>query len=324
MWRAGQDNDDTIIVRRPPPKKPKKSSKRFLLIFGILAISCAGGGFAWRFLGPAPLISIDTETEAQIDAAQPCKTVVSYFALDRSIVVVDFPNLKVQGLMLDRVAALIEKAKLPRNNVLDDVALRAAIYNNGETIEDYYYGHDYKAADLAKFFRLADAEHIQLNAQEEWLRRLITQLGWLAPAVTGALITLPAATPPITEEMRAVILHHELSHGAFYTIPKYADYVAAFWNSLTEQDRTAFTDFLGKQGYDTSNTKLMYNETQAYLVFTTNPAFFNASAVGMSKTQVEGLRSGYIDGLPEFWLKDMANETLPVASAAQSCPREKG
>jgi len=234
-------------------------------------------------------------------------------------VVIDFPNLNVQGLMLDRVAALIEKAHLPRNRVLDDVELNEEIYNCGDTIASYYYGHDYKAADLRKFFTLAAADGVQLNAEELWLKGLLGQLGWLAPDAVGAIITLPGAAPPVTEEMRAVILHHEISHGAFYTIPAYEAYSIAFWNSLTDAQRADFTGFLGRQGYDSSNTNLMLNETQAYLIFTRDPLFFNASAVDMTQAQVDALRARFIASMPDFWLRPMADAALPVGPDHPVC-----
>jgi hypothetical protein len=318
MQYDGLDPDQRIRIL-PQPKR--KKTGLWVALGGALAFICvillAGGG--WFMFGRSTPIPIDTETEAQIDAAQPCDTKVSRFAPDPEIVVLDFPNLTIQGLMLDRVAALIEKAHLPRNQVLDDVDLREAIYNCGDTIESYYYGHDYKAADLARFFQLAAQQNIVLNANELWLKRLLNQLGWLDPGAVGALITLPAARPPVTEAMRAVILHHEISHGAFFTIPAYEAYAESFWDSLTDADRTAFTSFLGSEGYDTNNTNLMLNETQAYLVFTPDPQFFSAKAVGMSQAQLDTLRDGYIANMPNFWLTPMATETLPVGPTPKSC-----
>jgi hypothetical protein len=284
---------------------------------GLLIAAAAGG--AWSYFSNAATVPIDTETEAQIDAAQPCTITVSHFAADPAIVVIDFPSLTVQGLMLDRVAALIEKASLPRDRVLDDAELHEAIYNHGDTIESYYYGHDYRAADLRKFFQLADADGVTLNQNELWLKTLLKQLGWLSPGANGALITLPAAITPINQEMRAVILHHEISHGAFYTIPAYAQYATDFWNSLTQADRAAFTNFLGRQGYDTTNTNLILNETQAYLIFTRDPIFFNAAAVGMTDAQINTLRAGYIAAIPVPWLQPMANATLPIGPEPAAC-----
>jgi len=314
MPAAGLDPDERIIIR---PRR--RVGLPILLVAGLVVLAGASVA-AWLALaGPRP-IPIDTKTEAQIDATQPCSIEVSRFAADPAIVVIDFPNLTIQGLMLDRVAALIEKAHLPRDRVLDDVALYEAIYDCGDTIESYYYGHDYKAADLARFFRLAVQDKIKLNPEELWLRRLLVQLNWLTPGASGALITLPGAAPPITQEMRAVILHHELSHGAFYTTPGYAAYAAAFWSSLTQIDRDAFTNFLGREGYDTNNTNLMLNETQAYLIFTRDPLFFKASLVNMTDPQLDTLRAGYIANMPKFWLTPMANAKLPVGPPQAACP----
>jgi hypothetical protein len=312
------DTDDTVRVR------PKSKPRRPPLALGLSALGAvlalAAAGIAWSMLGRSPAIPIDTETEAQIDATQPCAIKVSRFKPDPNIVVIDFPSLTVQGLMLDRVAALIEKAHLPRDRVLDDVELHEAIYNCGDTIESYYYGHDYKAADLQKFFRLAKADGVTLNANELWLQKLLNQLGWLTQGATGAIITLPAAIPPIDQHIRAVILHHEISHGAFYTIPAYAQYATDFWNSLTPQDRADFTGFLGRQGYDTNNTNLMLNETQAYLIFTRDPMFFDSQVVNMTDAQINTLRAGYIANIPVPWLQPMANAPLPIGPEQPACP----
>ncbi len=275
----------------------------------------------WIWLARPAAIAIDVETEAQIDASQPCGGLqVSRLNADPAVVVVDFPDLTSQGLTLNRVAALVEKAGTPRDRVLDDVTLNQAIRDCGDTVESYYYGHDYKAADLARFFALSDAQGIKLNPHELWLKRLLRQLGWLRNGANGALISLPAAAPPITEEMRAVILHHEISHGAFYTLPIYQAYAEAFWRGMTPADRAAFTGFLGRQGYDTSNTELMLNETQAYLIFTRDPLFFNAAAVGMTDAAMQALRDGYIANIPVDWLRPMANAALPVAATVPACP----
>lgn len=333
MAAPAPDDDDTVRVRPSAARQSARSAKIILIAGGV---ALAIGGAALALIGAVafgtfagnrqPPIPIDTETEAQIDATNPCATKISRLDADPDIVVIDFPSLTEQGLTLNRVAALIEKANLPRDRVLDDVGLNQAINDCGETIESYYYGHDYQAADLAKFFTLADVDHIQLNPHEVWLKYLLTQLGWLSgdnltPNTTGAIITLPAATPPIDQHMRAVILHHEISHGAFYTIPAYATYATNFWNSLTPQDRAAFTSFLGRQGYDTNNTNLMLNETQAYLIFTRDPLFFNAAAVGMTRDHIETLRAGYIANIPVPWLAPMANASLPIGPPQTAmCP----
>jgi hypothetical protein len=330
---APDESDDTVRIapdKIAPGKLPRdvrigrRPLLKPLLAGAGLALVPATLAGAWFGIRPALFgrpVPIGTQTEAEVDASEPCATAVSVFALDDAVIVIDFPDLASQGLTLDRIAALVEKAHLPRDRVLTDAELTAAIQASGDTIESYYYGHDYQAADLAKFFRLADAQNIQLNTHETWLRTLLTQLGWLTQGARGAIITVPAAGTIIAPDMRAVILHHEISHGAFYTDATYRAYAESFWYSLTDSDRAAFTGFLGRQGYDTTNTELMLNETQAYLIFTRDPRFFNAAAVGMSDADIARLRTIFIANMPDFWLRPLANGALPpTAPRTTQCP----
>jgi hypothetical protein len=327
---ALDESDDTIKISHGKilhgaPIKRRRLLKPVLAGAGLALVPAALAG-AWFGVRPAvlgPSIPIGTQTEAEIDASEPRSIVVSTFALDDAVIVIDFPDLASQGLTLDRIAALVEKAHLPRDRVLTDDELTEAIRASGDTVESYYYGHDYQAADLAKFFRLAAAQNIRLNAHEAWLKTLLARLGWLHPGARGAIITVPAAGAVIAPDVRAVILHHEISHGAFYTDATYRSYVEAFWYSLTDSDRTAFTDFLGRQGYDTTNTELMLNETQAYLIFTRDPRFFNAAAVGMTDADIAKLRAIFIANMPEFWLRPLANGLLPSAAQRATQYQEK-
>lgn len=318
--RPGNE-DDTIVLRRASATAALGRRSFFYGGLGSLSVLLVAGFGVFCWERRPRLIPIGTATEAGIDSTQPCGTIVTYLAPDKSVVVIDFPSMLAQGLTLDRVAAFVEKANVPHNSVLEDAALQRAITASGETVQSYYYGHDYQAADLARFFALAGSENIALNPQELWLKRLLKQLGWLKPGATGAIITLPAAGGSISPEMRAVILRHEISHGAFYTVPEYRHYAEHFWYSLTPADRTAFTDFLGHQGYDTSLTELMLNETQAYLIFTHDPRFFNAAAIGKTEAEVEQLRQGFIANMPDFWLKPLATTPLPpVPQSMPACP----
>lgn len=221
------------------------------------------------------------------------------------MIVLDFPSLTQQGHMLNRVAALTEKARLPRDRVLTDAELDHAIRAGGDTVATFYYGHDYAAADLARFFALADRDHVALDPEEERLRALMRQLGWFEPGARGALISLSrqGADPDITPAVRATILHHELSHGAFFTTPAYAAYVRAFWaNTLTPAERTGIETFLGSEDYDTREPTLMVNEMQAYLMFTYDPRFFLPSNIGMSQERLAALQAAFRAGLPVGWL----------------------
>ena len=216
----------------------------------------------------------------------------------------DFASLREQGLMLDRVAALIEKAGLPRDRVLSDPALAQAIAARGETVETFYYGHDYSAASLRRFFVLARA----LNAEEMELRALLEQERWLRPGALGGLISIPrvGANAFVTAEARATILRHELSHGEFFTDPAYAGYVWAFWSDeLSETEREAVRRFLASEDYDGGEDELVVNEMQAYLMFTRDPGFFRPAMVGMSPERIAVIRARFLAGMAEGWLRDV-------------------
>ena len=254
-----------------------------------------------------PAFTIRSATRRQILADNPAHLAVFRYAANPNIVVLDFPSLRMQGLMLDRVAALIEKAGLPRDRVISWAHLRRTIAAGGDTISTYYYGHDYSAAALARFFAQAAAQHRTLNAQEQRLRALVARLGWLRPGVDGGLITLPrqGANKYVTGTARDVILTHELSHGEFFSNPAYRAYVRRFWHQdLTAAQRAAIRHFLGTEEYDTGDTTLMMNEMQAYLMFTRNPEFFSAHDVGMTPEQRRALESRFLAGMPVGWLRN--------------------
>lgn len=276
---------------------------------------------------PTPLFAIRTAGEAEILADEPDRLTVFRFAANPRILVLDFPSLRQQGLMLNRVAALIEKSGEPRDRVLGDAELDAAIRAAGETIETYYWGHDYRAADLARFFALADRDHVVLTPEEQELRGLLRQEGWLPGEAQGALISIPRvwSQPFIDPAVRATILHHELSHGEYFTDGVYAAFTKRFWQTcLSEDERARFRSFLGREGYDTGQEDLMMNEMQAYLMHTPDPRFFNARAVAISEDRLARLRMAFRADMPGGWLRDETPAVLtPAAATPARVPRRR-
>ncbi|KPH86584.1 hypothetical protein GLUCOINTEAF2_0202635 [Komagataeibacter intermedius AF2] len=314
MPNFAPDGDDTVLIRQPALRRIRPA----MLAAGLAAVAVLAGGALWR----ARLhthAELPVQTEASVDFHAACETHVTRLEQDRDIVIISFATLLAQGQALNRVAAFVEKAGLPHARVLDDTALAAAIRNSGASVQTYYYGHDYQAADLRRFFAQAARESIDLNPQEMWLRRLLAGMGWLQADAPGAIITLSASGAMLDGGMRAVILRHEIAHGAFFTVPAYRDYTEHFWQALPATERAGFVAFLGSEGYDTGLEALMFNEMQAYLAFTPDGRFFNAQAVGLSDTRLETLRAAFLNGMPNFWLRHLAAQPLPPASIA-ACP----
>jgi hypothetical protein len=275
----------------------------------------------------APAVpALPTADEAAILADQPEQLTEFRFAPESQVVVLDFPTLEQQGRMLNRVAALIEKAGLPRDRVLTDAELDAAINKSGDTVGSYYYGHDYPAAALARFFALADRDHVTLGEAEKRLRGMLEAWGWFAPDSRGALISLSrqGADTEITPAVRAAILHHELSHGAFFAEPAYADYVRHFWQTaLTPAERDAVRKFLGSEDYDTADEDLMANEMQAYLMFTYDPHFFLPGNIGMTEARRAELQADFRRNLPIAWLREALAPPAPVPSPVPAAATTK-
>jgi hypothetical protein len=278
-----------------------------------------------------PAFQVTTATEAEILADEPADMTMFRFSPNPAIVVLDFARLGDQAQMLNRMAVFEEKDGYPHDRLLSDQELDAAIRNGGDEPATFYYGHDYRADALIRFFSIADRDHVALTAQERRLRLLITQLGWTQPGAVGALITLPRlnADATIDPQARATILRHELSHGEYFTNPAYAAFTQHFWHDLmTEADRAGFRRFLIADHYDGGIDDLMMNEGQAYLMHTHDPRFFTAQFVGLTPARIEELRQMFMAGMPRGWLRDA---TLPppvaitpaTAAAVRRAPRAR-
>lgn len=238
------------------------------------------------------------------------------------VYVLGYESLSMQGRALNRIAAFVEWREAPKDRVLDDRALAEMMARTSENPEVLFFGHDYRATDLARFFTAARRSGIILNDAEEalkngLLRQDFLQVGqdeFVPVPPTKVLIAIPGEqadqpeTPQnesITPRMRRTILSHELSHGEFFTNPDYARYCQDFWrNILSSSQREAFTRFLSSaQHYDTQDESLLINEFQAYLAYSgTDGIFFRDDAVsGMTPLAMKKLRRRFLERSPALF-----------------------
>ncbi len=232
------------------------------------------------------------------------------------ILVIEFPTLAAQGRAFNRMAALIEKNKGPRDRVLSDEGLAKFIQQVGDTPETFYFGHDYPAEAVARFFTMAVSQQMLLNADELRLGNDLLAAGLLkeesdkliANPDRQAVVSFTAlqTDDPSTKgdetvdaRRREAILRHELSHGEFFTNAPYREHCWRFWQQLSDNHRSLLIKFLTAQGYDPRNEELMVNETQAYLMHTPDARAFNAEQLGISPEQLAQLRSRFNQGLPK-------------------------
>ena len=256
---------------------------------------------------PGPRLIFPHRGEDEILAQQALLPTAAWFAPNPLIWVVDYPDLRSQGSAFNRMAAYIEKAGLPRDRVLSDRELSAAILSDGATPETFYYGHDYRISDVVRFFAMADRQKIELSPQEELLRSLLFGARGFVNSPTGAIISIPreGSDSFVDASGRASLLRHELSHGEYFTTPAYAEFCRHFWtNEMTESDRNGFRHFLVRQGYDATDEDLLINEMQAHLMHTTDARYFNARESGLSSIRIKTLRLQFAAGMPAGWLKD--------------------
>jgi len=259
-------------------------------------------------LPPAPRI-IDARL-AEIDGLRHSGTAVYRLVENPRILLIDFPSLAEQGRAMNRLAALIEKSGMPRDRVLSEPEMAVAVPNP----DTYYLAHDYAATSLARFFSLAEAETQPLNQQERDLLALLVGAGVIVRAGAGyaaatpemAVVTLVQADAPgvptseaVDASLRDTMLHHEVSHGEYFTNPAYRAHCERFWRErLSEAERALFRAFLAGNGYDPANETLMINEMQAYLMHTPDPRAFSAELLHVTPDKLADLRRRFMDPQP--------------------------
>src|SRR4030095_10317583 len=99
--------------------------------------------------------------------------------------------------------------------------------------------------------------------------------------------------------LRDTMLHHEVSHGEFFTNPAYRAHCERFWRErLNETERALFRSFLTNYGYDPADETLMINEMQAYLMHTPDARAFSAGLLHVTPEKLAELRRRFMDPQP--------------------------
>jgi hypothetical protein len=267
---------------------------------------------------PAPLASLSEllqwPASAQLHWAR--------FRPNPAIVVIEYPNLREQGLAMNRLAAMFEKRGGRGDRVLTEGELDELMRRSGDNMATFYEGHDYPAAKVARFFSRAEEQGVALNGRETQLASLLVRAGLMKHGPRGefhaegeqAVVSFTAvqggdpATPPderVDSIRREAVLRHELSHGEFFVDPAYRTHCMNFWRHVLRQhERRIFSAYLKSLDYNPANEELMANETQAFLMHTPDSRAFNARSLGLSESALDQLRSRFRAGEPPHGLRD--------------------
>jgi len=175
------------------------------------------------------------------------------------VLIFDTADYEVQDRTFKRLAFFVEKKGFRGRLVsLDEVKNRHG-----------YNAHDYRAEDLARFFTLADAGLTPLSPEETLLRRILldNQIilegeGGFLPG-RGAVLSISRNSPPA---LRRHLLTHECMHGVFFSSPAYRAACENAWKSLSAAEQDFWELFLDWQGYDITDSLLVVNEFQAYML----------------------------------------------------------
>jgi hypothetical protein len=235
-----------------------------------------------------PTLALPVRGFAEMLAQRIAEPSLARLAENPRILVLDFPDLESQAAMLNRVAALVEKAGLPRERVLGEAEMAEVIAATGQPAALFYIGHNYRSRDLARFVALAARDGIALNPQEAWLREAAALLG----PDPFALISLPQPSVIFDAAARETILRHEVAHGFFFTDDAFAAALTRLWReAFTPSERAGFETFLAREGYDAAIEELVVNEAMAYLLFTPDPRFFRPGLAGLDEAGAARLRN---------------------------------
>ncbi|MBN2051500.1 MAG: hypothetical protein JW760_13690 [Spirochaetales bacterium] len=129
--------------------------------------------------------------------------------------------------------------------------------------------HDYRAEDLARFFRRAEEENFELNPEERELYQTLEKHSILfredgiIQAGTGSVLSISMETP---KALRAKFLVHEAFHGLFFISPRFRLACLDTWRSLAPEEQNFWKTFFSHRTYNVKNEFLLVNEFMAYLM----------------------------------------------------------
>ncbi len=181
------------------------------------------------------------------------------WSLFPDFLVLEFNSYALQASFLKRLAFFVEKKGFEGKLLPDSTLKKLHGWN----------AHDYRAADLARFFNTAADLGFVLNSDEYLLRNILVSNGILKAEdgkvlpVTGGFLSFSSES---SLRLRRLFITHEGYHGVFFSSPGYRSEVERIWNGLSEEEKNFWREFLDWKRYNIEDDYLVINEFQAYLM----------------------------------------------------------
>ena len=183
------------------------------------------------------------------------------FRWDRfpSLLIVDTADYFVQDRLLKRLAFFVEKAGF-RGRLASDAEI-AALHG--------WNAHDYRAADLARFFDTARKTNFPLLDEERRLERILLDEGIIRTdgnniaAGSGGIISVSRES---ADYLRGLFMVHEGFHGLFFIDEDFRNFSRGRWERLNSRAKRFIVSYFGFQQYDINDEYLLVNEFMGHLL----------------------------------------------------------
>jgi hypothetical protein len=176
-----------------------------------------------------------------------------------SILIFDTADYAVQDRIFKRLAFFVEKA-----------GYRGRLVRDEEIADQHgWNAHDYRAADLARFFELARIQDFPLLEEERELeailldRGIVRREGGGIVAGEGGIISISRESP---DYLRSLFMVHEAYHGIFFIDEDFRNFSRSRWDGLSRTAKRFILSYFDYQHYDISDQYLVLNEFMAHVL----------------------------------------------------------
>ena len=271
-----------------------------------------------RSYRPLPILNFNEMLYNRVN-----KTTLYRYSINPDVYILDFPSLYIQGRSMNRIMALIEDVRAPKDRVLSEFEFEKFLKTHALSTEGFNLGHDYTSHHLTQFFRLTEQHGIALREEEKQLKDLLIKHGLINNDLSAVseddkkvIISITQQTIEfdknnkeinVTLDMRKSVLRHELSHGEFFSNPSYREHAENFWNNeIPDYLKRRIGRFLTDLGYDIADKALAINEMQAFLFHTDHEAIFAPQDIGITGKELDELKKRFFEGLPtNIFMRDL-------------------